>query len=499
MATVWFLGSGTNGTTEPFASADPGHVLGTGPERPLPGVTAEALKNAQPTAPLAPLVPLTPCQERCFEAFKTGNSIVVTGPAGCGKSFLIARMKDHAEQNKTNIAVTALTGAAAALVNGLTLHSWAGIGLAAGSSEELYHNMKKFRKQHIQRWFEIDILVIDEISMMSADLFNKLNGLAQLIRNNRHFFGGIQVVLCGDFCQLKPVSEDKEAKFCFETAIWQKHLTNSTYYLNTVMRQTDPVFQEILASIRMGSITLNQQTILNERIITDDNDANLYVELPDGSRQTIKATTLYPKKNDVNETNNIQLNKLLAAGCTKQVYKSVDMVMDKRTKTTSPVTESHKAILDKCCYALSEITLAIGAQVMLIKNMSVETGLVNGSRGVVVDFNKDLGYAPLVMFDNGTQILIPPDKFETDSGNTTLVRLQVPLILAWALTIHKCQGATITNVITDLTGVFEEAQVYVTLSRVCSLEGLFIKGINYGKIKCNKRVKQYYEALNAQL
>ena len=461
------------------------------------GASASASLTASASASLTASAPasLTLSQERCLEAFKAGRSIVVTGPAGCGKSFLIKRMKEHTEQVKTNIAVTALTGTAAALVNGLTLHSWAGIGLAAGSSEELFQNMRKFRKQHIQRWVDIDILIIDEISMMGADLFNKLNGLAQLIRNNGLFFGGIQVVLCGDFCQLKPVSQDKDAKFCFETATWQKHLANDTYYLNTVMRQTDPVFQDLLANIRIGCITDSQKAILDERIITDDNDANLYVEMPDGTRQTIKATTLYPKKNDVNDTNALQLNKLLASGCSKQVYKSVDMVMDKRSKATSTVTPSQKEILDKCCYAPTEITLAIGAQVMLIKNMPAGSGLVNGSRGVIVDFNKELSNAPVVMFDNGTEEIMIPDKFETDSGNITLIRLQVPLVLAWALTIHKCQGATITNVITDLTGVFEEAQVYVTLSRVCSLEGLFIKGINYSKIKCNPRVKKYYDDL----
>ena len=437
---------------------------------------------------------LTECQEKCFQAFKTGRSLVVTGPAGCGKSFLIKCMKDYAEHQKANLVVTALTGAAAALVNGLTLHSWAGIGLATGSSEELYQNMRKYRKQNIQRWVETDILVIDEISMMGADLFNKLNGLAQLIRNNGHFFGGLQVVLCGDFCQLKPVSQDKNAKFCFETATWQKYLSDNTYYLNTVMRQSDPVFRDLLATIRMGSITAEQKTLLESRIITDEDDANLYVEMPDGTRQTIKATVLYPKKNDVNDTNVLQLNKLLASGCSKQVYKSVDMVMDKRSKTSTPVTDSQKEILDKCCYAATELTLAVGTQVMLIKNLDTENGLVNGSRGVVIGFSAVDTY-PIVMFDNGSEVTMVPEKFETESGKVTLIRMQVPLILAWALTIHKCQGATITNVITDLTGVFEEAQVYVTLSRACSMDGLFIKGINYGKIKCNPRVKKYYEDL----
>jgi ATP-dependent DNA helicase PIF1 len=140
--------------------------------------------------------------------------------------------------------------------------------------------------------------------------------------------------------------------------------------------------------------------------------------------------------------------------------------------------------------------LTIGAQVMLIKNLYIEKGLVNGSRGVVTDFTAE--GLPVVMFDNGESLELNWEVFSSESGKHTLTRKQVPLILAWALTIHKCQGATITNVITDLTGVFEEAQIYVTLSRACSLEGLFIRGINYSKIQCNPKVKAYYEALAQQ-
>ena len=439
-------------------------------------------------------VKLTECQERCFEAFKTRRSLVITGPAGCGKSFLIKHMKDYADQNGRTIAVTALTGAAAALIGGLTIHSWGGIGLAKGSSTELHANVRK-KQQFRKRWQEVDILVIDEISMMDAELFNKLHGLAQLIRVGGVglFFGGMQVVLCGDFCQLKPVSPGSEVKFCFESTVWQRYLTEDTYYLDRVMRQTDPVFQDLLATIRLGSITSEQKKLLDERIITDDTEAELYVEMQDGTRQTIKATTLYPKRKNVEETNITELAKLINSGCRTQVYKCNDVCV-KGSVLTAP-TESQIEILDKCTTAPKEVTLAIGAQVMLIKNLDFERCLVNGSRGVILDFTAS---GPVVLFDNGEQETMCYAEFEVESGGKTVLRrCQVPLMLAWALTIHKCQGATITNVITDLTGVFEEAQVYVTLSRACTLEGLFIKGINYSKIKCNAKVKQYYDALNS--
>jgi ATP-dependent DNA helicase PIF1 len=437
---------------------------------------------------------LTECQARCFEAFKTRRSLVITGPAGCGKSFLIHHIKEYAKEQQRTIAVTALTGAAAALIGGLTLHSWGGIGLAKGSSIELYENVRK-KPQFRKRWQEVDILVIDEISMMDAELFNKLHGLAQQIRTGGVglLFGGIQVVLCGDFCQLKPVCPGSEVKFCFESAVWQRHLTEDTYYLDKVMRQTDPLFQDLLATVRLGNITEAQRVLLDQRIITDDTEADLYVEMKDGTRQTIRATTLYPKRKNVEETNATELFKLINSGCRTQVYKCQDSCV-KGSVSTSP-TESQVEILDKCTCVPKEITLAVGAQVMLIKNLDFELGLVNGSRGVITDFTPG---GPVVMFDNGSPMTMAPMEFEVESGGKTVLRRrQVPLMLAWALTIHKCQGATITNVITDLTGVFEEAQVYVTLSRACTIDGLFIKGILYNKIKCNPKVKAYYEALKS--
>ena len=435
---------------------------------------------------------LTSCQERCFESFKSGQSIVMTGQAGCGKSYLIRIMNDFSLSNKKNIAITALTGAAAALIGGLTLHGWAGIGLGAGSSDEIYQHMRKFRKQHMQTWYELDILIIDEISMMGAELFNKLNALAQLIRRNNIFFGGIQVVLCGDFAQLKPVSKDSNAKFCFESAAWQNM---TTFYLDKIMRQSDPVFQDILSSVRMGELKPEHKSILNSRIIKDESEADLFIEMPDGSRQIIKGTMLYPKKKDVNQTNQVKLEQLIATGVKAQIYKSKDLVVDTKNKINQEANASQIEILNKCCNAQDELHLAIGAQVMLIKNLDAAGGLVNGSRGIVIDFTNDEFHLPVVMFDNGHQQPMAIESFEIESGRFKIVRHQVPLILAWALTIHKCQGATITNVITDLTEVFEEAQVYVTLSRACSLEGLFIIGINYSKIKCNPRVKKYYTDL----
>lgn len=434
-------------------------------------------------------------QQRCFNAFMEGKPMVITGPAGCGKSFLIKEIKSYCNNHMINIAVTALTGAAASLVSGQTLHGWSGIGLGKGSSREIYNNMARYRPQNVRRWQDTKVLIIDEISMMDASLFNKLHMLGQIInKNTTDLFGGIQVILCGDFAQLKPIVEHGTTlKFAFESATWQTYLAENTFYLSEIMRQTDPVFQGILTRIRLGCYTSKDKEILNSRLITSEDEADLVVELADGSERIIKATMLFPRKKDVDRINQSELHKLLARGVTSKSYKSSDTVIHKRSHRPVQVTEQHVKTLNNCTSAPVSLVLTEGAQVMLIKNKDVESGLVNGSRGVVTGF--DGSNNPIVMFDNGIQMPLGPEKFESEVNNNILSRLQVPLILAWALTIHKCQGATLTNVITDLTEVFDEAQVYVTLSRARSLDGLFIINLNYAKIRCNSRVKKYYHAI----
>lgn len=433
-------------------------------------------------------------QQDCFDTFKKGNSMVITGPAGCGKSYLIKHIKEYCHTNLINIAITAYTGAAASLIGGVTLHGWAGVGLARGSSQELYQNMRRYRQPSIRKWCDVKVLIIDEISMIDASLFNKLHHLAQHIRGNSDFFGGIQVILCGDFAQLKPIPDKgTPVKFCFESTIWQHYLDKNTFYMSEIMRQTDPVFQRILQNIRLGKITKEDKHELNKCLITDERDADIIVQLSDGTEQKIRSTLLYPKRKDVNKFNILELKKLIDGGVIQKVFSSVDTVTDTRSRKKIPLTEAHVKVINNCTASPQEITLAVGAQVMLIKNLDVEEGMVNGSRGVITEFD-NCGY-PVVMFDNGVQKTIVPETFDTESGNVSLTRSQIPLILAWALTVHKCQGATLTNVITDLTDVFEEAQIYVTLSRVCSLNGLSIININYSKIKCNSKVKDYYDSL----
>ena len=430
-------------------------------------------------------------QQQAFDLFKAKKSLFITGPAGCGKSFIIKQIQQHCQKNNINVGVTAMTGAAAALIGGQTLHRWAGIGLGKHDSKAISKNIMTKNFPAGKRWRNCQVLIIDEVSMMSADLFNKLNTIAQTVRRNRFFFGAIQMIFCGDFAQLEPI---KAEKFCFESTVWQENLSENTIYFNKIIRQNDSKFQKLLCEIRLGQVTAETQRLLRSKLIKSDQLNAATVEF-DGIDETVKPTILYPHRQDVHEINTQELDKLISSGAKSKKYIASDCAVDKHSKNASQLTKSNKNLVNSICNAPSELTLYIGELVMLIKNIDFEEGLVNGTRGVVTK----LETYPTVVFDNGVEMLVERVDFELDGGAKTFIkRSQIPLALSWALTIHKCQGATLSNVVTDLSRVFCAAQSYVTLSRVKSLEGLHLLGINFKAIKCNPRVKKYYQSLIAK-
>jgi ATP-dependent DNA helicase PIF1 len=277
------------------------------------------------------IMSLTDEQEEIFNAFMAGESMFITGPAGCGKSFLIHHIRTYCLENNINIGVTALTGAAAALIGGQTLHGWSGIGLAQESAEDIVSKIIKKPPMRL-RWKKVSVLIIDEISMMSAELFNKLNSIAQNLRNDSGFYGGIQMIFCGDFAQLEPIGQG--AKLAFKSTVWQKNLTEHTYYLYTIMRQANPVFQSILTDARLGYMSPENREILRARIITDVDDATIAIA---ERSESIKATILYPLKRDVNNINQTELQKLKKDAIGK-TFAAVDYQID-RTKRISPLKQ----------------------------------------------------------------------------------------------------------------------------------------------------------------
>lgn len=447
--------------------------------------------------------PLNQGQQAVFEAVLRGESLFLTGPGGTGKSFLINYLYTELYRRiGKQVGLTALTGCAALLLHpkAKTIHSWAGIRLGKDSVPLLVSQIRKNRRAAI-RWLKTDILVIDEISMMTPELFEKLDQVArQIRRNDRQPFGGLQLVLAGDFYQLPPISKGEDTVFLFESPLWtQMNLTH--YELTEIVRQKDPIFQKILNQARRGEVTRKSLKILASRMDLD------YQSLE------IKPTMVFTRRAEVDDINMSHLAKLTTE---RKIYKSSTLFLP--VAATQGLTEQdplvQKAIakLDADASYSQELILAVGAQVMLITNKDQATGLVNGSRGVIVGFveqttpentplekrmaiDTDL-LLPLVKFRNGQKIAIEHATWEVPEMSGVL-RRQIPLRLAWAITTHRVQGATLDCALIDIgEKTFEYGQAYVALSRVKDLESLYIHDLEPTAFRAHEKVKAFYSQMS---
>ena len=424
---------------------------------------------------------LTQKQQEILDAVYGKRNVLVTGPAGCGKSYLIqAVITECAEYNKS-CAATAMTGIAATLLPfGKTLHSWGGIGLAKGDEEEILSKVRRNKKIR-EQWQAVELLIIDEVSMLTAELFEKLDYVARKVRKCDKFFGGLQLLLCGDFCQLPPVGS---SEYCFQSDLFMDNI--DCYLLDKIFRQqNDPIFQDILNDLRFGFLSDEHRELLKSRIVSSP-----------GEKDGIIPTQLFPTNVEVNSINEKELQKLLDIDNESKVYGAVSKVCEPDGKvlpSKHPMYKKAIELLEKSYMTENTLKLCVGAQVMLVYNLSVEEGLANGSRGVVTGFSN--AGTPVVRFLNGTERAIVVHEFTSELSFATVTRQQIPLKLAWAITIHKSQGLTLDYVVTNLRSVFIPSQIYVSLSRVKCLEGLFLTGINFGRVGCDPVVKEFYEQL----
>ena len=435
-------------------------------------------------------------QQIAFDKYVQGHNIFITGPGGAGKSALIKLINQHAYKQFKDIHVTALTGCAAVLLNckAKTLHSWSGIGLGNGTIEQLVMKIKK-NKFAKALWKGTDILVVDEVSMLSLKLFNTLNEIGKAVRGNQRPFGGIQLIFSGDFFQLPPVGDKDEPdtqRFCFESDDW-----NSVFHrdcqiqLVKIFRQTDEIYSTILNQIREGKIKRKSNDLLLQ-----------YVGRPFAENLVAEPTKLYPTKNKVEQINVIRMSSL--HGETKEFkikyLKDLEMTKNDRLKRLEFTDKDIQVELDFLAGNLmceKEMKLKIGSQVMCIVNIKSEQGdilICNGSQGIIKEFCEITG-CPKVKYNNGIEMVMIRHVWESDKIPGIGVS-QVPLILAWALTIHKSQGATMDAAEIDVgSGIFECGQTYVALSRVKSLDGLYLTSFDAKRIRINKKVKEFYESL----
>ncbi|XP_066513814.1 ATP-dependent DNA helicase PIF1-like [Hoplias malabaricus] len=424
--------------------------------------------NKKPILTLPVARKLSKEQTAVLDAVLSGKNVFFTGSAGTGKSFLLKRIVGSLPPKSTY--ATASTGVAACHIGGTTLHSFAGIGSGSAPLEQCVELAQcPGVRQH---WISCKHLIIDEISMVDAQFFDKLEAIARSVRRSNEPFGGIQLIVCGDFLQLPPVTKGNEKiGFCFQARSWRKCI-QVNMELMEVRRQTDRSFISLLQAIRVGRAT---EEVTSQLLKT----ANNRIE-----RHGILATRLCTHKDDVELTNE---NKLQQLPGPLRVFEAVDSdpILVKTIDAQSPVG----AVLQ----------LKVGAQVMLTKNLDVQRGLVNGARGVVVDFlpgNKGL---PRVRFLCGAVEVIKQEKWMFKAGGGLyLSRQQLPLKLAWAISIHKSQGMTLDCVEISLARVFERGQAYVALSRARSLEGLRVMDFDPRVVQADPDVLLFYKKLRKE-
>ncbi len=390
-------------------------------------------------------------QQTALKILKTGQNVFLTGSAGTGKTHILNDFVLYLKSRKIIPTIVAPTGIAASHLNGQTIHSYFSLGIRDSIDEDFISNL--LDKKYLQtRFKKLKILIIDEISMVSPNVFSSIDKILRAFKQSDEPFAGIQVILSGDFFQLPPISRNTDGKrFAWQSPSW-KDLDLQTCYLEKKFRQDDNQLIFVLDEIRSGNVSQKSHDILNARLQKD-----LDIDFT--------PTKLYTHNMDVDRINNDEL---------RSIDDSAEVF-----KYTSEGAKSNIEKLFKSALVQEELTLKKDAVVMFIKN-NPEKYYINGTTGVVIDFSKDEQKLPIVKLSNGYIVKVEYEdwKIENDSGKIQAKISQIPLKLAWAITIHKSQGMTLDAAQIDLSKTFEVGQGYVALSRIKNIEGLKLMGFN---------------------
>ncbi len=418
-------------------------------------------------------------QHRAIQAVEAGHSIFLTGSAGTGKSYTIQGISDYCKDAGKVIGITAMTGCAALLIEGTTLHSFLGIGLGEGKPEDLANNTRRWRPRVFKQLEKLDLLVIDEVSMLSSQLFDKINTYLQIIRRNPNPFGGVQLVLSGDIHQLKSVDGD----YIFQSSQWSR-VIHCTIVLRVNMRQSeDPDFQEILEHLRTGQKLLPSHIeLLRQRILPAEEDAT-------ATPSAEKPPILFPRLAEVDGYNQLYMERLF------DLYP--ETVREYPIILINGSVEAMNAST-KTLRIPQTVVLCKGCKVMLTYNVNIETRLVNGLTGTVkstnpngvsVDFG---GFQMQINYQHMKNSSLTGKKKED-------VEFQfLPLTVAFAISIHKAQGVTLSELEVDLgKTTFAPGQGYTALSRVRSLKGLRLRKLNLKSLKMDPVVVEFYQSVDA--
>lgn len=403
-------------------------------------------------------------QADALDILKTGANVFLTGEPGSGKTHTLNAYIKWLTERGIEPAVTASTGIAATHIGGMTIHSWSGIGildeLSAQDLDRILskeHVVKRIQKTHV--------LILDEISMLSGGTLSMLDEIMRTARHDSRAFGGVQIIFCGDFFQLPPITRGgRTTEFAFSSGAWRSAMP-LTCYLSEQHRQEDDVFLEILSAIRNGSFDHSHASKLLAR---SHDTEDLLGDIP----------RLFTHNTDVDSINEKHLATLTT---TPHHY-----VMEETGPTA--LTEG----LKRGCLSPTKLTLKKGAVVMCTKN-NAAGGYVNGTLGTVIDFVRSSG-EPIIETHDGREIVITPNDWVIEENGKIRAKIsQIPLRLAWAITIHKSQGMSMDAAAIDLSKTFEYGQGYVALSRVRTLSGLTLLGWSESATRLHPEILQIDE------
>lgn len=408
-------------------------------------------------------------QSSALSILKTGANVFLTGEPGSGKTYTINQFVSWLRSHRVEPAITASTGIAATHIGGITIHSWSGIGIHKFISNDVMGDILDNEKL-VKRITKTSILIIDEISMLDARALTAVDRVCRKIKEANLPFGGLQVVFVGDFFQLPPITGygEEQAQFAFESEAWRA-ADPVVCYLSEQHRQEDAAFLDLLTRLRSGRITDDIREQLQTRIVDRD------------SSQT--HVRLYAHNINVDRVNEEKLAEL----------HTESRVFEMETKGAKAAVER----MMKSCLSPEFLALKIGARVMCTKN-HFEKGFVNGTMGDVIGFDAE-GF-PIIKTINGRTIHMTKMEWTATDGVKTIAKItQIPLRLAWAITIHKSQGLTLDEAVMDLSEVFEFGQGYVALSRVRSFAGLHLLGYNHRALQVHPNIlerDQFFRTLS---
>lgn len=421
-------------------------------------------------------------QTLALDAVKEGKSVFITGSPGTGKSYLLKTIIEYFNHDFKTIAITASTGCSATLIGGQTIHSYLSMGIGNNTIENIVAKIKGYRGKYM-KIMKLKALILDEISMIDDATFDKISSIFKKVRDNPIPFGGVQVILVGDFCQLSPVS----GNFCFTSSEWNE-LNPECIQLNELVRQKDDIiFQNILQEIRFGKCSKKTEKILSE--------------LQNTKFKKIKPTKLYSLNRDVSQINQrefdilyLKTNDVLAETaniiqCFPLSHDSLDCDSNTDIDISKDIFRFNASSNDKAA-KLDEYVVELfkGLQVMVTRNINFDTNLINGTIGVVTNLTKK---SVTIKDTKGMMHIV---WYHTDTNNNTKIHHKfMPIKLAYALSIHKSQGATLDAIEVDgSTSIFASGQLYTALSRARNMSSIRLMNFDKGSIMCNQIVKNFY-------